>query len=90
MWLLASGAKYSMKIQKGMFKALHEMDNYPESYSRAIDLDLNRTAGKDSPEGMMQAMRRILVAFSRKNPFIGYCQGLNFIAHFILTMQFTE
>lgn len=30
------------------------------------------------------------MAFSRRNPFIGYCQGLNFIAYFLLTMQFQE
>ncbi len=35
-------------------------------------------------------MKNVLIAFSRRNPFIGYCQGLNFIAFFLLTMQFTE
>ena len=30
------------------------------------------------------------MAFSRRNPYVGYCQGLNFVVNFLITMQFTE
>jgi hypothetical protein len=33
-----------MKLNKGVYKSLIDMTNYPESYTKAIDLDLNRTA----------------------------------------------
>jgi hypothetical protein len=35
-------------------------------------------------------MSRILKAYSRRNPYVGYCQGLNYIVNFILEMGFTE
>jgi hypothetical protein len=54
-------------------------------------LDLHRTVKKsDTSDEDTKALRNVLVAFSRRNPYIGYCQGLNFIAFFLLTMQFSE
>ena len=35
-------------------------------------------------------MSKILYSFARKNPYIGYCQGMNFIAAFLLQMQFND
>lgn len=35
-------------------------------------------------------MHRILKAYARRNPYVGYCQGMNFILHFIMTMGFEE
>lgn len=65
------------------------MDQYPESYFRPIELDITRTVAKESIE-TMNSLKNILIAFSKKNPFIGYCQGLNFIAYFLISMQFSE
>lgn len=91
-WLMASGAKFSMISNKGLYEKLLAYREYPDYFSRPIDLDLYRTVQKDKHTGQedLDAMRRLLLCFSRRNPFIGYCQGLNFIAHFILTMQFSE
>ncbi len=33
-------------------------------------------------------MEKILITYARKNPYIGYCQGMNFILNFIITMGF--
>lgn len=50
--------------------------------SRQIDLDLHRTLTTNqrfcSPSSpALPQLRRILLAFSWRNPAIGYCQGLN-------------
>ncbi|XP_044274838.1 TBC1 domain family member 2A [Varanus komodoensis] len=53
--------------------------------SRQIELDLPRTLTSNrhfmSPTSqMVPKLRRVLLAFSRQNPTIGYCQGLNRLA----------
>ena len=36
-------------------------------------------------------IERILVAYSIRNPFVSYCQGLNFITHFLVNkLKFSE
>lgn len=35
-------------------------------------------------------MRFILQAFAKRNPYIGYCQGMNFVLQFLMTMKFSE
>lgn len=35
-------------------------------------------------------MERILKCYARRNPYVGYCQGMNFILNFIMTMEFNE
>jgi len=58
---------------------------------RAIKQDINRTVSKSlTSEEELKSLSNILIAFSRRNPYVGYCQGLNFVAYFLLTMQFTE
>ena len=50
-----------------------------------IDLDVDRTFPENDifrTHGK-EALRRILRAYSRRNPKTGYCQGMNYIAAFI-------
>ncbi|XP_072847998.2 TBC1 domain family member 2A isoform X1 [Pogona vitticeps] len=53
--------------------------------SRQIELDLPRTLTNNKhfilpTSHLLPKLRRILLAFSRQNPTIGYCQGLNRLA----------
>ncbi|KAG1700165.1 hypothetical protein DVH05_011974 [Phytophthora capsici] len=61
---------------------------------RQIELDIDRTFGHSgttvcSKSGRDQ-LRRILRAYSLRNPTIGYCQGLNFIVAFLMLMADEE
>ncbi|KAK9460031.1 rab-GTPase-TBC domain-containing protein [Lipomyces oligophaga] len=59
-----------------------------------IDLDLFRTMptnvffGGKGPG--VPKLKRVLIAFSRRNPDIGYCQGMNMIAATLLLTHATE
>ena len=62
--------------------------------SRQIELDIDRTFGHSktiicSDSGRVQ-LRRILRAYSLRNPSVGYCQGLNFIVAFLMLMANEE
>lgn len=35
-------------------------------------------------------MNNILKSYAKRNPFVGYCQGMNFIVNFMIVMQFGE
>lgn len=91
-WLLASGAKFNMINNKDLFENLLKYNDYPKYFERSILQDLHRTVNKTtsfSIEEDIPKLKNVLIAFSRKNPYIGYCQGLNFIAYFLITMQFS-
>ena len=82
-----------MLTHRGLYDKLVSYEDYPSYYDRQIDLDLNRTvsvqcSGEEKAQ-TLKSLRNLLQAFARRNPFLGYCQGLNFIAYFILTMGFT-
>lgn len=76
--------------QPGLYKDLYTQalsqdqdqdDDDDDDWIAQIDKDLHRTwPGNLDAEGR-QALRRVLAAYSKRNPKdVGYCQGLNFIA----------
>ena len=86
-----SGAFSAISEKKAMFETLSDFDNYQDYFGRIIEADVLRTIHeKDNREEMRKRMSKILYSFARKNPYIGYCQGMNFIVSFLLTMQFTD
>ena len=59
--------------------------------SYAINKDVERTfPGHPQFEsrGGIEALRRVLLAFSVHNPEVGYCQSINFLAGFLLLLFF--
>lgn len=59
----------------------HKVD-YPNPGFNQIELDLNRTFPNDPPEAVekyIDPLRNVLSTFVKRNPTIGYCQGMNFI-----------
>jgi hypothetical protein len=54
----------------------------PSLYSDIIEKDINRTNTKD--QEIKNKLRNILICYSIRNSSIGYCQGFNYIALFIL------
>ena len=62
-------------------------DNFVSPYESQINLDLERTFPNKpffQNHTNIIKLKNILLAFSRRNSTIGYCQGFNFIAGKIL------
>ncbi|KAL2316243.1 TBC domain-containing protein C4G8.04 [Schizosaccharomyces pombe] len=92
-WLECSGA-YQLH-SPGYYEELLSRTDEVESASVAqIDMDINRTMAKNVFFGGkgpgIPKLRRILVAYSRHNPHIGYCQGMNVIGAFLLLLYASE
>lgn len=90
-WSECSGS-YVLKIP-GAYQSLVDRDDESDAILQ-IDLDLYRTMpynvffGNSGPG--VHKLRRVLVAFSRRNPEVGYCQGMNLIAAMLLLVFATE
>lgn len=89
--MLVSGARFSLNHNRGLYSQLLGYKDYPDYFNRAIRQDIHRTVSKSfTSDEELKSLSNILTAFSRRNPYVGYCQGLNFVAYFLLTMQFSE
>lgn len=67
--------------------------NYPNPSFNQIDLDLKRTFSdlpNEEADKLIPPLRRILRAYVKRNPTIGYCQGMNFIVGRLLRFMNEE
>jgi Ca2+-binding EF-hand superfamily protein len=98
LWLAMSGVNQKLPVVKGVYATLLEsMDKPPHLDSLAyeqIEKDLSRTfPGIDfTPAGheFQPILRRILRAYAIRNPALGYCQSMNFIAGGLLIFMEEE
>ena len=90
MWLNYTGALQVMQESKGYYNHISTMPEPLDSKPiKQIDKDISRTFSGDESFSK-EELRRILVAYSVRNPNVGYCQGLNFIVAILLSFEFTE
>lgn len=88
MWETLSGSLYLRYSNPGYYKFLLEQNEGRQTTSTEdIEKDLHRSlpeyAGYQSEEGI-NSLRRVLQAYSFKNPELGYCQAMNILAAAIL------
>ena len=82
------GAKKLMDANPGYYQSLkHNFLEYPNPCFDQIDIDLKRTFF-DMPQFATpereEMMRNVLYCYVKRNPALGYCQGLNFITAILL------
>ncbi|KAJ1658906.1 GTPase activating protein (GAP) [Dispira simplex] len=87
-WELCSGSLYLRFFHTGEYEALLKANhNKPGLYAAEIEKDLNRSLPEypayQTPEGI-NALRRVLNAYSWKDPELGYCQAMNIVASALL------
>jgi hypothetical protein len=88
MWETLSGSIYLRFSNPGYYEELLEKNTGRTTTSTEdIEKDLHRSlpeyAGYQSEDGI-RALRRVLQAYSFKNPELGYCQAMNILAAAIL------
>ncbi len=55
---------------------------YPNPCFQQINLDLRRTFFElkiEKSESLIEKLRNVLTVYTKRNPTIGYCQGMNFL-----------
>ncbi|CAG8813141.1 4156_t:CDS:2, partial [Racocetra persica] len=93
-WELCSGAIYLRFVNNGLYDRLHkEYAGKVTLSTEEIEKDLNRSLPEylayQSPEGINR-LRRVLTAYSWKDPELGYCQAMNIVASAILIYMSEE
>ncbi|CAG8533205.1 11288_t:CDS:2 [Paraglomus occultum] len=93
-WELCSGAMYLRYTNNGLYEKLHEDNVGKVSLStEEIEKDLNRSLPEypayQTPEGI-NTLRRVLTAYSWKDPELGYCQAMNIVASALLIYMSEE
>ncbi|KAF9525807.1 rab-GTPase-TBC domain-containing protein [Crepidotus variabilis] len=91
-WLESSGA-LEMK-EPGLFRDLLAQKDGMDGVAHEIEKDVGRTMplniffGGDGAG--VEKLRRVLIAYSRRNPAVGYCQGMNLITSTLLLVHADE
>ncbi|EMD33384.1 hypothetical protein CERSUDRAFT_108175 [Gelatoporia subvermispora B] len=91
-WLECSGA---MEMREpGLFADLLGAAEEGDGVGREIEKDVGRTMPLNVFFGRTGAgvdkLRRVLVAYSRRNPAVGYCQGMNLVTSTLLLVHADE
>jgi Rab-GTPase-TBC domain len=84
-WMRATGASHELAQEhnKGYYhRLLNSNVDYPNPCFHQVEIDLNRTFTEmnvTESEKYIPALRNVLQTYVKRNPTVGYCQGMNFI-----------
>jgi len=89
LWLRASGALAQMTNNPGYYATLKKLAaDYPSPDFHQIEIDAIRTysniKGAEHRQEQEKRLVEVLTAFVKRNPKIGYFQGMNFLASLLL------
>ncbi|XP_061580575.1 growth hormone-regulated TBC protein 1-A-like isoform X1 [Cololabis saira] len=94
-WMAASGAQEQLDLNPGHYRAL--LATEPDARLReTIHTDLHRTFPDNiffqtrAEPGLQEALFRVLLAYGLHNKAVGYCQGMNFIAGYLIIITKDE
>ncbi|KAL6078078.1 GTPase activating protein (GAP) [Balamuthia mandrillaris] len=94
MWQVLLGSIYTLNIKPGYYQSI--LQAHSSRVSRAtkeIDTDIKRSFPEHpyyQTEAGCEALRNVLVAYSWRNPNIGYCQSMNIICAVLLLYMSEE
>ncbi|XP_005366321.1 growth hormone-regulated TBC protein 1 isoform X1 [Microtus pennsylvanicus] len=94
-WMAVSGAQAQMDQNPGYYHRLLEGEGSP-SLEEAIRTDLNRTFPdnvrfrKTAEPCLQKTLYNVLLAYGLHNQGVGYCQGMNFIAGYLILITKNE
>ncbi|KAG7275940.1 hypothetical protein CRUP_011390 [Coryphaenoides rupestris] len=77
-WMISSGAQEQLEANPGYYHSLLAAE--PDT----------RLQESSSESGQRTALFNVLLAYGHHNPAVGYCQGMNFIAGYLLIITRDE
>ncbi|CAD8076192.1 unnamed protein product [Paramecium sonneborni] len=83
-WPILANIIKNKEAYPNYYAKLLNMNEFPNYFKDTIQKDVVRTS---SNEEMQQKLSNVLTAYVIRNAQIGYCQGFNYIAHYLLQNQ---
>jgi len=90
LWQLLSGVKRKTMAFQGIYEALFQNYDINSYTSNLIHLDVDRTFPGYESCDFERKLGKVLVAYSLRNPQLGYCQAMNFLAGTLLLFMEEE
>ncbi|XP_030643421.1 growth hormone-regulated TBC protein 1b [Chanos chanos] len=94
-WMAASGAQQQLEENPGYYHSLLQTQS-DTNLKEIIQADLHRTFPDNiqfrssSDQCLQKALYNVLLAYGNHNKDVGYCQGMNFIAGYLLIITKDE
>ncbi|XP_032736895.1 growth hormone-regulated TBC protein 1 isoform X1 [Lontra canadensis] len=94
-WMGVSGAQAQMDQNPGYYQRLLQGE-HNDRLEEAIRTDLNRTFPdnvkfqKSADPCLQKTLYNVLLAYGRHNQGVGYCQGMNFVAGYLILVTKSE
>ncbi|XP_022358675.1 growth hormone-regulated TBC protein 1 [Enhydra lutris kenyoni] len=94
-WMGVSGAQAQMDQNPGYYQRLLQGE-HNDRLEEAIRTDMNRTFPdnikfrKSADPCLQKTLYNVLLAYGRHNQGVGYCQGMNFIAGYLILVTKSE
>ncbi|OCT95362.1 growth hormone-regulated TBC protein 1-like [Xenopus laevis] len=95
-WMVVSGAQAQMDINTGYFRSVFAEGEKNPKLLDLVNTDLNRTFPdnvkfrKNANPSLQKELYSVLVAYGQHNKTVGYCQGMNFIAGYLILVTKDE
>ncbi|XP_056320981.1 growth hormone-regulated TBC protein 1b [Danio aesculapii] len=95
-WMAFSGAQDQLERNPGYYQSLLKTEQHDPKIEEVIHADMHRTFPDniqfhDSSQSCLQkALFNVLLAYGHHNKDVGYCQGMNFIAGYLLIITKDE
>ncbi|XP_059233471.1 growth hormone-regulated TBC protein 1 isoform X4 [Mustela nigripes] len=94
-WMGVSGAQAQMDQNPGYYQRLLQGE-HDDRLEEAIRTDMNRTFPdnvkfrKSADPCLQKTLYNVLLAYGRHNQGVGYCQGMNFVAGYLILVTQSE
>uniref|UniRef100_H2MBE0 Growth hormone regulated TBC protein 1b n=1 Tax=Oryzias latipes TaxID=8090 RepID=H2MBE0_ORYLA len=94
-WMAASGAQQQMESKPGYYQSLLAME-HDTKLKETIHTDMHRTFPDNvffqshAEAGLQKVLHNVLLAYGHHNQAVGYCQGMNFIAGYLIIITKDE
>ncbi|XP_056435596.1 growth hormone-regulated TBC protein 1-A-like isoform X3 [Gadus chalcogrammus] len=94
-WMVSSGAQEQLQSHPGFYQSLLAMEHDPK-LEEVIHIDMHRTFPDNvlfqssAEPSQRTALYNVLLAYGHHNKAVGYCQGMNFIAGYLLIITKDE
>ncbi|CAD8160218.1 unnamed protein product [Paramecium pentaurelia] len=83
-WPILANIIQNKEANPNYYAELLKIQEFPNYFQDTIKKDVVRTSGD---EEIQQKLSNVLTAYTIRNAQIGYCQGFNYIAHYLLLNQ---